>query len=207
MNCRYKYKVVYIIILLLKPSLLFFNIFNKSKFIIKNNENLLGKWRLRYTNNKILLKNSLIYINISPNDKIKIKNTNFNGLIGIKVSNKGKITKCKKKLLSKQYDVTVEFTHCNTYSYSFLGIEIPESKINSKQHSLYYNYTIEKKDNSLYIYENKIHNKLTKYYYIFDLIPNNIKLPHIEISLGTLICSQIISFIINILLVNINYLT
>ena len=40
-----------------------------------------------------------------------------------------------------------------------------------------------------------------KYYYIFDLANDSIKLPHIEISIITLIISQIISFLINFLLV------
>lgn len=183
-----------------------FILFKQQQSYINNNLNFFGKWRLRYTNNRLLLKNSLIYINIYSKNNIKIKNIQFNNFIGYKSSNQGKIIKYTKNIFNNEYNIKVEFNKCNTYTYSIFGIEIPETRLSSKKHSIYRFYTIKKINNSLYIYENR--SKFIKYYYIFDLANDSIKLPHIEISIITLIISQIISFLINFLLVyiyNINY--
>jgi len=181
--------------------------YNNIVFLFKNNENnlikicpsLLGKWKLRHTNNKLFLTNSLVYIDLYSNNKIIIKSINSNGLIGIKTCSKCKIIYYNKKYYNK-YNFKLQIYSHDIYSYSLFGIEIPKIKIKSKNKILNRYYNIKKKNNLLFIIEK---NNKTNLYYIFDIYSDNNKLPHIEISIWTLILSQIISFILNIILINI----
>ena len=172
---------------------------NKKDDLIKICPSLLGKWKLRHTNNKLFLTNSLVYIDVYSNNKIIIKSINSNGLIGMKTCSKFKIIDYTKKYFNK-YNFKVQIYSHDLYSYSLLGIEIPKIKIKSKKKILNKYYTIKKKHNLLFIIEK---NNITNLYYVFDIYSENNKLPHVEISIWTLISSQIISFIINLILINI----
>lgn len=178
----------------------------------------IGKWSLRSTNDESF-QNSNTFLVIKHNDKIKLKSIYFNGFLAIKVSRKGVIKSMINNLLftvdlnnvefltllNKNIDILLQYNNKNTYSYSILGIEIPEIKfLSNSSYISSIKFNIIQKDNTLLIKNIENEN-----YYLFDLNTNdNNKLPHIEIPISTLILSQVISFLINLIIVksmNINF--
>ena len=61
--------------------------------LMNNNQQLLGKQKLRKTNNKLLLYSTLVYINLETDDNFKLKCINSNGFMAIKICNRGKFIK------------------------------------------------------------------------------------------------------------------
>lgn len=193
MNKKYmKLFIICIIIYLNKYSL---------NLIINTNPLLIGTWRLRTTNDKKIDEHS--YLILNEDNTFKLRSLKYDNFIAIKTSRTGIIKNINKNPLKLPFDKNIElkigFTSYSKYSYSIFGIEIPEFKIISNN-----NYKIEK-----YIdiyYEDKtlfIQTKKGDIFYIFDLYIKDDKMPHIEITLNNLIITQIISFIINLILTKI----
>lgn len=166
---------------------------------------LLGTYLLRKTNDGAI-NTKYAYLILNDDNNIKLKTIVQNGVFGTKISKTGRIeykTNVKNAIYKLfgigSYDITVRFNNVNKYSYSFFGIEFPE--IRYKQIS---NYNIERnmnvryKDDTLYVSDKDLDN-----YYLFDLYGNLMmnRLPFVELSLNTLVMTQIISFVINLLLV------
>lgn len=178
---------------------------NMGSAFVQTSPYLLGTYLLRKTNDGAI-NTKYAYLILNDDNNIKLKTIVQKGVFATKISKTGRI-KYKasvKNVLYKlfgigSYDITVRFNNVNKYSYSFFGIEFPE--IRYKQIS---NYNIEKnmnvryKDNTLYVSDNDLDN-----YYLFDLYGNLMmnRLPFVELSINTLVMTQIIGFIINLLLV------
>jgi hypothetical protein len=178
----------------------------------------LGTYLLRKTNDKSL-EDKCTYLILNDNNNIKLKSIRLNGIFATKISRTGTIEFVKnhksifnplyfvilhKKLNNVMADndiiINIRLNNVNKYSYSILGVEIPE--IRYKQIS---NYNIQKKlrvrqkNYTLYVTDDKNN------YYLFDLNPymnlNVNRLPFIETAFNTLLFTQIISFIVNLLIV------
>jgi hypothetical protein len=150
-----------------------------------------GNWLLRATND-IDIIDGLSYIKIDK-DIIKIKTLKHNGIIGIKNSRTARINDIL--FNNDSYLINLNYSTKNIYSYSILGIEIPEIKANSKNYNKITNLNITAYDKTLLIYD---HN--SSYYYIFDLYIGNIKYPNIETNINTFIFTQFISILLNLLI-------
>ena len=176
----------------------------------------LGTYLLRKTNDKTF-QSSYTYLILNENNNIKIKTINNNFLVATKISRTGSIEFIKnyKTILNPLYyltfnkklnniifdndiEVIVKLNNINKYSYSFLGIEFPEIKYKQiSNYNISKKIRIKQKDYSLYIIDDK-----NSFYYLFDIYQNlNInKLPYIEIPFNTLMITQIIGFMVNIIL-------
>lgn len=199
--------------------IILFTIINNSISLMNETPYLLGTYLLRKTNDKAIIS-KYTYLILNEDDSFKLKTINLNGIFGTKISKNGnfKIIKNYKTIFNPIYYLTINnklnnilpdndvellinFNNINKYSYSFFGVEYPEIKY--KQNS---NYSIQKhirvkqKINTLYITD--IDNK---FYYIFDLNQNlsMYKLPYVETAINNLLFTQIISFIINFILIKI----
>lgn len=185
-----------------------FSLMNESPYF-------LGTYLLRKTNDKSI-KSTYTYLTLNENNSIKLKTIDQNGIFATKISRTGSIEfiKNRKTILNPIYhltfnkmlndvvmdndiDIIVKFNSVNKYSYSVLGIEFPEIKYKE-----ILNYNIEKlvrvkqKNYNFYITDKQT-------YYLFDLCPNLIgnKLPYVETPINTLIFTQILGFISNLILV------
>lgn len=174
--------------------------------ITVKNEHL-GTYLLRKTNDKTI-QTKYTYLILNEGNNIKIKSVKQNGIFATKISKTGTIefTPNFKNLVLKfidlplYYDIVVKINNVNKYSYSFFGIEFPE--IRYKQIS---NYNIRKNMKARYRNYTFYVIDEDKNYYMFDLYPylNVLRQPYIETPFNTLVATQVISFIINILLVKI----
>ena len=155
---------------------------------------LLGTWVLRSTNDKSLL-NGISYLIINFDDTIKFRTLNQEGIFATKKSISGQILN-----LSKTYDseflIDIKYSHSNKYSYSLLGVEIPEYKSETKNYMINKKLNITLYDKSILVTDPKL-----PLYYLFDLHIGNIKQPFIETGLNTLFFTQIISFLLNLIFV------
>ena len=174
--------------------------------ITVKNEHL-GTYLLRKTNDNTI-QTKYTYLILNEENNIKLKSVKQNIFFATKISKTGTIEFKSnfKNLILKflplpiDYDIIVKFNNVNKYSYSIFGIEFPE--IRYKQIS---NYNIRKnmkaryKNYTIYIVDDE------QKYYMFDIYPylNVLRQPYIETPFNTLIATQVISFIINILLVKI----
>ena len=162
-----------------------------------------GIWILRRTND-INIKNTFSYIDIQTNKCIKIK-TIKSGIINTKKSRTCFIKSIKNNnyLLNKifniekySYDIELIINNVNIYSYSFLVLEIPQIKYQqNSDYNLVKYLNIKQNGNSIYVTDLD-----NKYYYIFDLNIQQLKLPFIEISVTTLILTKIFDLLCNFIL-------
>jgi hypothetical protein len=161
---------------------------------------LQGKWTLRKSNDP-KLKNKYTYFLLNTNNEIKIK-TISNGIVKVKTSRTGEI-KLKKnnnvflknysfdslKNLCEDNDINCELTinNVNSYSYSIIGIEIPQIRYKQNTYNdLIRKINIKHKDKTIYVTD--INNNM---YYLFDLDTDMKKTPYIEISITTLIINEL----------------
>jgi hypothetical protein len=160
-----KYLNLYILSLLFK---------NLSCFTYDNF--IYGKWNLRYSNDEYF-NNKYCYLLIDHNKNIKLRTISYNGIITQKISRTGvvEITNTKKN----NCKIQLIFNKKSSYSYSIIGIKIPEIK-NYRDT----NYNKEKifectlTDKSFYAKDNNHKN-----FYLFDLANEKSNdLPHVEIS-------------------------
>jgi hypothetical protein len=167
-----------------------------SPSILKTKPFYIGAYVLRASNDPTF-KDKFTFLVLNEDDTIKLKTIDQNGIIANKISRSGKI----KRVIQPFSDtVFVKFSGVNKYSYSIFGIEIPElryEQITNYTNQKTLNIVTKDISNSIMIRDPSIN-----YYYIFDLNNANqkIKLPYIEISLATFISTQLISFIINLML-------
>jgi hypothetical protein len=153
-----------------------------------------GTWILRSTNN-CDLQNECNFVTINNDKQIKLKSYyNYNNIIGLKKSK----TAIVNDLFEKNNSLFVNYTWVskNTYTYSILGIEIPEIRTMTD------NYTQEK-NLSLDLYNNNVlvvNDLNNSFYYIFDLYQGKIKNPNVETSLNLFIFTQFFSIIFGILI-------
>jgi hypothetical protein len=176
---------------------------------IQNFRFLEGNWVLRFTNDK-KFKNKYSYLVLQPYNDLKIKSIS-NGILKTKVSRSGNLILKKnnnpifKFYRPRQYynfdeDNNIDFmliiNNYNTYSYSILGLEIPQIKYKEvSDYNLKLNLNIKHKDKTLLVTDLD-----TNLYYLFDLNTNQVKLPYIEISVTTLLFSKFFDIIISHLL-------
>lgn len=168
-----------------------------------------GKWLLRVSNDD-KLSNSFSYIDVKLNNLIKIKTIKF-GIINTKISKTGhiKLIKNKKTFINNifnfydnELDIKLIINNVNIYSYSILGIEIPQIKYYQLSDcNLIKNLNIKHKTDTLYITDID-----TNKYYIFDLNKTMTfsKLPFIELSITTLILTKAFDLIINFIIIQKN---
>jgi len=179
--------------------ILFFNVILVNCFFDKLYF-LRGKWTLRQSNDP-KLKNNYTYFLLNTDNEIKIK-TISNGLIKVKISRTGKIklTKNNNLFLKNPFDGSLKnlkednnfnceltINSVNSYSYSIIGIEIPQIRYKQDNYNnLVRKINIKHRDKTIYITD--INNKI---YYLFDLDTRMKKTPYIEISVTTLIINEL----------------
>jgi hypothetical protein len=152
---------------------------------------MFGTWVLRVTND-INLEKGINYIQLQEEPIIKLKTLNKDGLFGIKKSRTAYINNIN-YIHDNCYSFILKYSRKNIYSYSFLGIEIPEFKSNSVSYSNEKNLTINLYDKTLLISDNE-----SPLYYIFDLYIGKIKYPNIETSINTFIFTQLFSILLSL---------
>ena len=156
---------------------------------------LLGTWILRSTNDNKYF-DGLTYLLINPDNTVKFRTLDQDGPFGTKKSLTGIISNITSNS-DFNYSINLKYSHSNTYSYSFIGVEIPEFKSQSKNYILNKNYDIILYDKSILVIDNTL-----PLYYLFDLHIGKIKNPFIETGLNTFIFTQLVSFILNLILAN-----
>jgi hypothetical protein len=168
----------------------------KSTMIVYNNiisPLMFGTWLLRNTND-INVDCGLNYIKIQPEPIIKLKSLKQDGFFGIKKS-KTAFIKNINAIEKNCYSFTLKYSSKNIYSYSFLGIEIPEFKTDTLAYNKENNFTIYLYDKTMVITDDEVNT-----YYIFDLFIGKIKYPNTETNVYTFIFTQIISILISVIL-------
>lgn len=189
--------------------LILFDLFGVIHAFVQNFCFLEGNWILRSTNDN-KFKNRYSYLVLQPYNDLKIKSIS-NGILKTKVSRSCNLILKKnnnpifKFYRPKQYynfdeDNNIDFmliiNNYNTYSYSILGLEIPQIKYKEiTDYNLKLNLNVKHKDKTLFVTDLD-----TNLYYIFDLNTNQVKLPYIEISITTLLFSKFFDVIISHLL-------
>jgi len=154
---------------------------------------MFGNWILR-TSNDINIEKELNYIQIQEEPIIKLKSFKQDGLFGIKKSRTAFINDIN-YIDKNSYLFSLKYSQKNTYSYSFLGIEIPEFKSNSINYYKIKNLTINIVDKSMFINDND-----SNLYYIFDLYVGKLKYPNIETNITTFIFTQIFSIVLSLII-------
>ena len=154
-----------------------------------------GTWVLRITNDKNFHKD-FTYIKIDEEPIIKIKSIQDNNYIGIKKSMTAFITELEQvKNKKNTYKFKLNFSTNNFYSYSFLGIQIPEIWSKTELYDNEKKYNLELFDKNMII-------TYKDYYYIFDLSIGQLKYPNIETNINTFMFTQIFSIILNLFIMN-----
>ena len=154
---------------------------------------MFGTWVLRVTND-INLEKGINYIQLQEEPIIKLKTLNKDGLYGIKNSRTADITNIT-YINDNCYSFILNYSKKNIYSYSFLGIEIPEFKSNSLSYYKEKNLTINLFEKTILINDNE-----SPLYYIFDLYIGKIKYPNIETSINTFIFTQLFSILLSLII-------
>jgi hypothetical protein len=154
---------------------------------------LLGTWIIRSTNDN-LLSDGISYLVIKNDNSVKLRNLNQEGFIGTKKSITGTITNIT-KFSNLEYQINLKYSHFNKYSYSLFGVEIPELKSETKNYLINKIFNITLYDNSLLVEDNN-----SPLYYLYDLHIGDIKRPHIETGINTFFFTQLVSFILNLIL-------
>ena len=166
------------------------------KIINSINPLLLGTWILRATNDKNI-PSGINYIEINDDPSIKFKTLKQDKFLGIKCSRTASIRKIK-RIKKNGFIFTLQYIKKNIYSYSFLGISIPESISESLPYSAEKNLTINIFEKTIVV--NDKSDGENNLYYIFDLNIGKIRYPNIETNINTFIFSQLFSIILGIIL-------
>jgi len=184
-----------------------FNLFAyTNSYYINSYPFVLGNYVLKSSNDPELL-NKYTYLIINPDDTIKLKTISQNGMVASKISRTGTLKFVKNANIffdKNNYDnniiMVLKYNNVNKYSYSIFGIEIPEFRYEQiTDYNKNKKIKILQKSNLLYVLDNE-----TNYYYLFDSA-NSIQktiLPYKEITLVTLVITQVFGFFLNLLLVH-----
>lgn len=153
-----------------------------------------GTWLLRTTND-ININDKFNYIIINDENTIKFKSLDYDQIFGIKKSRTANIISAI-PYENHSYNISLQYSKKNTYTYSFLNIEIPELKTKSENYMKEKNITIElHNSNVLFINDTNL-----SLYYIFDLYVHKNKYPNIETSLNSFLFTQIFGIITGIII-------
>ena len=153
-----------------------------------------GTWILRTTNNYDLQNNQNIIV-IKNDNIIKLKSFyGYNNIIGLKKSKTAIINNVQD--INDTLKVNYTWVSKKTYTYSILGIEIPEIKTMSNEYNDDRNLTLQLYNNNVLV----VNDINSSFYYIFDLYLGKIKYPNVETSLNLFVFSQFVSIIFGILL-------
>ena len=157
----------------------------------------LGVWLLRATND-YNFKESTTLLEIKEDCKLELF-TKFNdGIFGKTFKRIGYISEPPKYCLSK---IDLFFTKKILFSYSILGFKIPEAAKTYYTYDKPKRFKIKREGNTIIVNENK-----SKLFYIFDLYVKEYNTPPIETRWNNFIFIQIVSFLLNIILVQfLNY--
>lgn len=155
-----------------------------------------GTWLLRYTNDHMVDHTTTNYLQIEDNATVKFKSLSYGGLVGIKKSRTALVHRLEEKndTLSS-FLVGFRYLKRNVYTYSFLGIEIPEIQTESREYYQERNLTV-RLDNRVLL----IHDHDASLFYVFDLCLGKIRYPNIETSLKTFLFTQLFGIVIGYLL-------
>jgi hypothetical protein len=151
-----------------------------------------GTWLLRNTND-LNVDNHTNFLIINNDNTIKFKSLDSNYIMGKKKSRTAEYIILNQT--DNTFNINFKYLKKNTYTYSFLGIEIPEIKTKSEDYKNDKNLTINLFNNILLIYDNK-----ESQYYIFDLYLGKIKYPNTETQFYTFMFTQFFGIIIGIIL-------
>ena len=154
---------------------------------------MFGTWVLRVTND-INIEKAINYIQIQEEPIIKLKTLNQEGLIGTKKSRTAVINNIN-YIDNNCYSFTLNYSKKNIYSYSFLGIEIPEFRSNSMSYNKIKNLTMNLFEKTILISDNE-----SSLYYVFDLYIGKLKYPNTETTINTFIFTQLFSLFASILI-------
>ena len=154
---------------------------------------MFGTWVLRISND-LDIKKGINYIQLQEEPIIKLKTLKQDGLFGIKNSRTADITNIT-YINDNCYSFILNYSKKNIYSYSFLGIEIPEFKSNSLSYYKEKNLTINLFEKTILINDNQSH-----LYYIFDLYIGKLKYPNTETSINTFIFTQLFSIFMSLII-------
>jgi hypothetical protein len=154
---------------------------------------MFGTWVLRITND-INVDSGLNFLQIQEEPIIKLKTLQQDGLFGIKKSRTAYINNIN-IIDNNNYSFTLKYSKKNIYSYSFLGIEIPEIKSDSLSYYKEKDFTIVLFDKTIIISDNE--NCL---YYIFDLYIGKLKYPNTETNINTFVFSQLFSILLSVII-------
>ena len=176
---------------------------------------LLGTWVLRSTNDEKFLCN-LTFLTLNENNSIKLKSIFLDGIVATKISRYGELKLKKKNNINyfnfdffkndnlntmketNNVNLQLQFNKLCKYSYSIFGIEIPKVKYTQfTNYNINKNINVKQYDKTIFIIDLD-----TKLFYLFDLSYNGEKMPYAEVTLNTLLITQLISFLINLGLVN-----
>jgi hypothetical protein len=154
---------------------------------------MFGTWVLRVTND-LNIKNGINYIQLQEEPIIKLKTLKQDGLFGIKKSRTADI--CNITYINDNcYSFLLNYSKKNIYSYSFIGIEIPEYKSDSLSYYKEKNLTINLFQETILINDNN-----TPLYYIFDLYIGKLKYPNTETTINTFIFTQLFSILMSLII-------
>jgi hypothetical protein len=154
---------------------------------------MFGTWVLRISND-LEIKKGINYIQLQEEPIIKLKTLKQDGLFGIKNSRTADITNIT-YINDNCYSFILNYSKKNIYSYSFLGIEIPEFKSNSLSYYKEKNLTINLFEKTILINDNE-----SPLYYIFDLYIGKLKYPNTETSINTFIFTQLFSIFMSLII-------
>ena len=154
---------------------------------------MFGTWVLRITND-VNLEKGINYIQLQEEPILKLKTLKQDKIFGIKKSRTAYINNIN-YIHDNCYSFILNYSKKNIYSYSFLGIEIPEFKSNSISYCQQKNLTLTLHEKTMMITDNDSY-----LYYIFDLYIGKIKYPNTETSINTFIFTQIFSIFMSIII-------
>jgi len=164
---------------------------------------MLGNYELKSSDDPNF-KNKYTYLIINNDDTIKLKTISQNGIVASKISRTGtlKFIKNNNKIFNNnnnnEISMKIIYNNLNKYSYSIFGIEIPEFRYEQiSNYKSLKNIRIIHKFNSLYVLD-----KDSNYYYLFDSSLNQ-KLPYKDITIATLIITEVIGFLLNFIMLKI----
>lgn len=156
------------------------------------NPMFLGVWLLRATNDEHFNKGTT-FVEVKNDYKLKLY-TKFNdGIIGKTYKRIGYIVEPNEHRFR---DLDLYFTKKVLYSYSVLGFKIPEAGKTFFAYEKPLNLAVKRESNTIIVTD-----KNTTKFYIFDLYVKENNMPPIETRWNTFLFIQVISFFLNLLLV------
>ena len=156
---------------------------------------LYGTWLLRHTNDPQVGK-GMNYLLIQDVNTVKFKTlTSQEKWIGVKKSRTAIVHMLEQEKSNNTYTIGFQYQKKNVYTYSFLGIEIPEVQTESMEYRDEKNLTVQVKERILLVEDHA-----SSLYYVFDLYLGNIRYPHIETTWSTFLFTQLFGILIGILI-------